>query len=264
MFAPAVRADSEENTQDTLFLIIANSGAFGTFSPDEDEECEDDSCGEECEDECGECDEGCDGDNGQTYTIINLTQFLPGQVFGGALAAVSALISAGALSAATGGMFEDFSDLEGFEFFLVGSYVASDHLLYGSDSLDGPLVPEGTQMAMIPGLMDMGALDPALTGLGGIATVSDVAFWTQMGLTPEQVNELLAAGVLASASAAGAGENVFGFTDPIFIGIGGFSVGPDGGLVGVWAPIPEPATCLLLAAGIAGITWRRRRARRAA
>ncbi|MGQ0613770.1 MAG: PEP-CTERM sorting domain-containing protein [Planctomycetaceae bacterium] len=258
-----MRADEVESTQDTLFLIIANSGAFGTFSPDDDEECEyEESCGEEeCEDECGE---GCDEDGGQTYTIINLTQYLPGQVFGGALAAVSALISAGALSDATGGMFEDFGDLEGLEFFLVGSYVASDHLLYGSDSEDGPLVPDGTQMAMIPGLMSMGDLDPALAGLGGIATVSDVAFWTQMGLTPEQVNELLAAGVLASSSAAGAGENVFGFTDAVFLGIGGFTVGPDGGLIGSWAPVPEPATCLLLAVGVAGIAWRRRRSRRAA
>jgi len=252
---PAGANELEEGTQDSLFLIIANSGAFGTFSPDEEEE-------EEYEDGCGEEEEEEDG---QSYTVINLIQFLPGAMFGDPLSAITALISAGALSEATGGLFEDFSDLDGFEFFLVGNYVASDHLLFGTADEGGPAIPDATQAAMIPGLQDMGSLDPALGGLGGVATVSDAAFWAQMGLTPAQVNELLASGTLASASAAGAGENVFGFTEALFIGVAGYTVGSDGSLSSTWAPIPEPATCLLVAAGCAGAGWlRRRRSRKAA
>jgi len=256
-------ADTVAETQDTLFLVFANDGAFGTFRGEEGGE------------------EGYEGyayvqyenggygvvpTGGQSYTVVNFAQFLSGFPFPGGIPAIGASISGEALFAATGGLFGSFADLAGHEFFFIGSYVASDHLMYGSDSPDGPVVPEEVQEATIPGLMTMGGLDPALAGLGGVAVVGDAAFWAQMGLTPAQANQLLGAGVLASASAAGAGENVFGFSEASFIGIAGYQVGQDGGLGGRWEPVPEPGSCaLLLLAGAAGgcRRLRRRRARAA-
>ncbi len=258
-------ADTVENgtTHDTLFLVFANSGQFGTFSAHGNhehdyEDYENYEAYEGCEG-CGE-----EGGSGQAYTVINFAQFLSGLPFPGAIPAIGATITGQQLFEATGGLFGSFGDFAGYEFFFIGSYLASEHLMYGSDSPDGPLVPEDVQGASIPGLMRMGDLDPALAGLGGIAVVGDAAFWAQMGLTPEQVNQLLGAGVLASASAGGAGENVFGFSDPTFIGISGYRVGQDGGLTGEWAPVPEPGTyALVLVVGLVG-TWNRARRRRRA
>ncbi|MEE8106116.1 MAG: PEP-CTERM sorting domain-containing protein [Planctomycetota bacterium] len=216
-----------------------------------------------------------------SYIVTKFAAFDAGSDFPSGLT-VSDFPAAGA-----GAVFDTVAS--GSEFFMLGwaTSGSGDHLLVGTPGALSD--PNAFQASLTTAAMGLGGL----LGGGVAGTVASAAFWGAGGLADDGPEDFdIPVGVMAATMG---GENIFGFTFPVFAGMADFEIltagggsmygfvsysgpvaassGPPGGGVGPSAiggdppaailpppaPIPEPATLLLVAGAAAGAAWRRKR-----
>jgi hypothetical protein len=255
----------------TLYLVIANDGQFNDFSGEPPE-----SEGEDEEEDYYASFIASPA----TYTVIHFMDFVGGTFPGSIGAVVNGLANAG-----------DFANKQFFFIGLVKDQFGGTHLAIGDARDDFPApgpIDSAMHEGLVQGLASLGAAFGLLPP-GASASVLANTFWEHfanedLGLTGEDFASIvddvyvldftgepfndgyqeigsLGWKIYSSLDASGSGsENVFGFTDPLQMGVG--AVGTNG-TTGSWTqatPVPEPGT-LLLAGGAALVALLRRRRR---